>query len=99
MTTETTKILELLAEGGSLTLYGDRDGEQWTYTLVTDESALEDDGGGVSNRSASTWDDAVALLDRYPWRQLHVAHVDPAFTERVERARSGAGERNVVVHP
>jgi hypothetical protein len=32
------------------------------------------------------WDEALQLMDRYPWARLHPVQVHPAFFERVRLA-------------
>jgi hypothetical protein len=82
-----TKILDLLAEGGSLTVVGRRVGPDWGYAVVVNERALEDEGGGISETPLDSWTDVVAKLEQYHWRKLHTGFVHPDFAERVQAAR------------
>ncbi|MGB8259478.1 MAG: hypothetical protein WCE75_03975 [Terracidiphilus sp.] len=88
MTGET--ILELGAEGGSLTLFGNRDAAgQWRFWTQTDETTMIDllDGedlsglGSLDNTSAPVYSlhEALALLDKYPWYRLTPLQVHPEF--------------------
>lgn len=88
MTVET--ILELGAEGGTLTLFGNRDAAgQWKFWLEEDETALnylldeEDqvDLEALINTSESVFSlpEAFALLDKYRWRCLIPLQVHPEF--------------------
>jgi hypothetical protein len=84
-------ILKIGAEGGDLTLYGDRTESGWLFSLsVYDCSPLmldEDDGGGaaIQYRSSpvTSWADAIALLDKHPWAKLHPLAVHADFRKRV----------------
>jgi hypothetical protein len=88
MTGET--ILELGAEGGSLTLFGNRDAAgQWRFWTQTDETTMidlldEEDLSGLGsldNTSAPVYSlpEALALLDKYPWYRLTPLQVHPEF--------------------
>ena len=88
----TEVIARIGAEGGELTLIGQRTEEAWRFRLETDDCSAEfldeDDAAGLpSGVTASpwvnTWADAVALLDRYPWAELYPLAVHPEFHERV----------------
>jgi hypothetical protein len=79
-------ILELGAEGGSITLYGmqtergwvfSRNVIDWTPELVGEER--------VQHKSpvVDSWAAAVALLDQYPWQRLSPLMVHPEFSERI----------------
>ena len=94
MTSDSVKILEILAEGGSLTLVGRQTNAVWRYGLLKNELALTDEGGGLSETPAETWEDALRLLERYPWRRLHTHYVHPDFAERVEAARKAPPAAN-----
>lgn len=81
-------IVSIAAEGGSLTLFGRKDAKNaWKFSRgVNDQTPTlleENDGGGqaVDHVSGwvSTWPDAVALLDRYPWAMLGGKEVHPEF--------------------
>jgi hypothetical protein len=81
------KILELLAEGGSLTVMGQRTGVSWRYAIIVDETTLAEEGGGVNEMPLATWDEVIAKLERYHWRKLHTHFVHPEFAERIQAAR------------
>jgi hypothetical protein len=91
--TEATEIiLKALAEGGSLTLIGIRVSNGWRFRLVRDESTLadllcEEDRHGIEFRSESdwvdSWQEALKLLDEYPWHRLHAEQVHPDFRREI----------------
>jgi hypothetical protein len=85
-------IVEVSAEGGSITLFGHKDSEnQWRFARgVNDQTPTlltSEDGGGTAIRHESgwvnTWPQAMALLDRYPWAMLAVTKIHPDFRERL----------------
>lgn len=85
-------ILQILGEGGELTLIGENTSKGWTYTLaIVDQTlAFIEEGGEISGNcgTASTWRGALKLLDTYPWHMLSAVHVHPDFAERILRAAS-----------
>jgi hypothetical protein len=75
-------ILQVAAEGGSITLYGMRGAGWWRYRIETSESALDvdDEMPVVPKRPwVQSWHSALAQLDRYPWTQLHPWMIHPEF--------------------
>jgi hypothetical protein len=91
LTDKPVTILEILAEGGSLTLLGDRTSTGWRFRLVRNESTLadllnEEDRAGLEVHYASDWlpwDAALELLNEYPWHRLSPGQVHPAFRQRI----------------
>jgi hypothetical protein len=92
-----TIVLQLGAEGGSMTLYGmetergwlfSRNVSDWTPELVGEER--------VQHKSpvVDSWDAAVALLDQYPWQRLSPLMVHPEFSERIRSAARDRLQRN-----
>jgi hypothetical protein len=85
-------ILEVGAEGGSLTLYGARTSDGWRFSrrVIDQTMALLDldDAGAVDELSAvvGSWPAALALMDRYPWHRLCPIEVHPEFRARVLEA-------------
>jgi hypothetical protein len=85
-------ILEVGAEGGSLTLYGARTPDGWRYSRrVLDQTMALldlDDGEVIDEESAvvGSWSAALALLDKYPWHRLYPLEVHPEFRGRVMQA-------------
>jgi hypothetical protein len=75
-------ILELMSEGGSITLYGARTPAGWQFSrnvidqtpMLLDEPSTER-GSGM----AKSWSAALKLLDRYPWHHFSPTHVHPEF--------------------
>ncbi len=83
-------ILEVGAEGGSLFLYGSKDTTgQWRFWTQTDESTFADalDKDDIvapeclvrASASVSSIQDALVLLDQYPWFCLTPLEVHPEF--------------------
>ena len=82
-------ILQVGAEGGSLTLYGSRTASGWQFSLSVNDSSplLLDEGDAAiqhTSSSVTTWADAIALLDTYPhWAEFYPLAVHPDFRKRV----------------
>jgi hypothetical protein len=85
-------IVGIAAEGGSITLYGWKDERgRWQFSRDVDDhtpTLLDDnDGGGPAIKHSSTrvgsWEQALGLLDRYPWAMLAGIEVHAEFRERV----------------
>jgi hypothetical protein len=85
-------ILEVGAELGSLTLLGTRAAHGWRFRIQTiDQSAwlLSDDDEDTGPKTyrlsdwVDSWEEALALLDKYPWHRLHSLVVHPEFAQRV----------------
>jgi hypothetical protein len=85
-------ILQILGEGGELTLIGENTPKGWTYTLAIVDQTLTfiEEGGEISGirGTAKTWRGALKLLDIFPWHMLSVVHVHPEFAERILQAAS-----------
>jgi hypothetical protein len=89
-------VLEVGAEGGSLTLIG-REGEggAWRFARVTDDQSEalfgEVDVPITAPDLTSLvwvdgWEAGLSLMDRYPWVRLSPQYVHPEFMERVKTA-------------
>jgi len=89
-------VLEVGAEGGSLTLIG-REGEggAWRFARVTDDQSEALFGeldvpitapDLTSLAWVDGWEAGLALLDRYPWVRLSPQYVHPDIVERVRVA-------------
>lgn len=77
-------ILELLAEGGALRLFGHPhpDGS-CSFTLEV-YNCSDDDDFTSSTYPASSWREAMGLLDTYPyWPSLHPRTLHPEFERRI----------------
>lgn len=83
-------IVEVGAEGGILTVIGERTPFGWSFILATVDQSLVliDEGGEVraTRGKASAWRGALKLLDAYPWHRLYPLHVHPEFAGRILRA-------------
>jgi hypothetical protein len=86
MNREKEIIVEIGAEGGSITLFGVRDGVKWRYHMsvadwtpeLIDQERLQHDSDG-----AFSWEGALRLLDRYPWQALSRVRVHPEFRKKI----------------
>ena len=89
-------VLEVGAEGGSLTLIG-REGEDgaWRFARITDDQTwalFGETDVPVTAPDFSTiawvdgWEAGLSLMDRYPWVRLSPQYVHPEFVERVRAA-------------
>ncbi len=96
---ESEVIIELGAEGGSITLFGVRSPRGWLYSRsvddwtseLIDEERIEHDSNVVDS-----WESALGLLDRYPWHMLSPVRIHPEFREQiwiaVQRRFEGRGD-------
>ena len=99
-------VLEIGAEGGSVTLLRERNGtEEWRFRMKTNEAALydllpeeyRDEIGSYQTQSGyvNSFPEAMLLLDKYPWCNLYPLRVHPGFLDAVlleVRKRGGASE-------
>ena len=79
-------ILLVGAEGGGVALYGIRTDDGWRFQRnVVDQSPLMLDEDEIRHDSkfVSSWEEALALLDQYPWRQLSPIRVHREFRQHV----------------
>ena len=77
-------IVEVGAEGGSLTLFGVRTKQGWLFSRnVIDQSLmlLDDEEAEIRHDSESvdSFTAALGLLDKYPWQHLCPMEVHPEF--------------------
>ena len=87
------KIVEVLAEGGKITLFGWKDAQgEWNFLRETDERTLaammtEGDRDRLcfysNTYSVVGWENALELLNRYPWPSLSPSYVHPEFAGRI----------------
>jgi hypothetical protein len=79
-------ILEIGAEGGSITLYGIPHDNKWRYFASVNELMCDEvdkleyprDSGYVDS-----WHAALRLIDRYPWHRLYALTAHPQFKARI----------------
>lgn len=85
-------ILEIGAEGGSLTIFGIRDPEcGWRFINERNEAAMcgmlpeDEPGPEFYERSGyvPSLDEALDSLDRYPWHKLYPLRVHPDFRQKI----------------
>ncbi len=89
-------VLEVGAEGGSLTLIGrENDDGTWRFARITNDQTWalfgdEDVPVTVPDLTSLTWVDdweaGLRLMDRYPWVRLSPQYVHPEFVEPVRAA-------------
>lgn len=100
-------ILEVGAEGGSITLEGHRPGDgEWRFRVRTNESALldllgEEDHDAVAaptQASWASWSEAMRKLNTYPWPRLYPLTIHPEFADRILAAVSeyAAGDASAI---
>jgi hypothetical protein len=85
---ERETIVELAAEGGSITLYKDQRGKfvidvyDWTYELIDEEPS------NTRPFVVNSWDAALSILnEKYPhWTKLALRSVHPDYRHAVEAA-------------
>lgn len=92
-------IVEVGAEGGSLTLYGIQSPDGWQFRAETNEAALDDgDTPDLPERPwAATWRSALKQLDAYPWTQLYPLKVHPEFSDRVFKALQTRKKKGIAI--
>jgi hypothetical protein len=93
-------ILVVGAEGGSITLEGQRDAAGvWRFRVARNECVLGDLLGEELGATSSweSWEAALAELDRYPWPRLWPIRVHADFAGAIHNAvaaneHGGAGQ-------
>lgn len=90
-------ILKIGAEGGSLTLYGNRDLGHWRFSRTVIDGSGELVGLPPSRSDSQivdTIEEALMLLDRYPWQALYPLEIHPEFCDAIiAAARERAASR------
>lgn len=79
---ENEVILHMAAEGGGLTLYGCRVGDRWQFSRdMMDHTPELIDEATIQHTSevVATWQEALTLLDEYPWYMLTPTKVHLEF--------------------
>jgi hypothetical protein len=79
-------IIEVGAEGGSITLIGFRTAQGWVFSRkVIDQTPelIDEDWIETNSDCVHSWEAAVELLDRYPWSKLYPISVHPDFREKI----------------
>ncbi len=89
-------VLEVGAEGGSLTLVGrEIDDRAWRFARITNDQSEalfgEVDVPTIAPDLTSLtwvdgWEAGLSLMDRYPWVRLHPVYVHPEFGQRLRVA-------------
>lgn len=79
-------ILDLVAEGGGVTLYGIRTDAGWVFsTELIDHtgSMLGDPPIQHESKVVSSWAEALKLFDHYPWHMFAPLVVHEEFKDQV----------------
>jgi hypothetical protein len=79
-------IVDLGAEGGSVTLYGFRTERGWLFsTEISDwtPELLGDEWIQKRSGVVDIWPAALNLLDKYPWVSLYPISVHPDFRQKI----------------
>lgn len=86
MMSEREIILWAGVEGGGIKLFGIRLDGGWRFQRnVVDQTPLMLDEEEIRHDSmfTSSWEEALALLDRYPWHRFSPIRVHPEFRQAV----------------
>lgn len=97
------KILEVGAEGGSISLVCRKGPAGSEYRVQTSEAALHEDDPDLAvpmRPWVASWNEAIAQLDNYPWTRLKPLMVSREFSKRIvdevkERCSEGGAEWKV----
>lgn len=79
-------VVEILGEGGSLTLFASTSGKPNYVLAIVDQSlAFIGEGEEIKGERgrAKTWRGALKLLDNYPWHKLYPEQVAPEYRKRI----------------
>lgn len=82
----TELVLRVGADFGDVSLSRVSTATGWSFTRhVCDQTPLLIDEPSIEHESdvARTWDDALRLMDEYPWHRLSPRFVHPEFRQRV----------------
>jgi hypothetical protein len=88
---ESEVILEIGAEGGSITLYGVRTQHGWCFSRkvidwtpeLIDEEPINEEPFQRKATIVNSWEAALDLLDQYPWCKLYPISIHPDFRQKV----------------
>jgi hypothetical protein len=81
---EIETIIEVGAEGGSITLLGIESDEGWRFRRQAhDCSDADDEPTQTESEWVASWTSALRLMDKYPWDLLLPLKVHPDFRTRV----------------
>lgn len=85
-------IVQILGEGGDITLSGRRTASGWQFTRASRDALLAmigEDAGEASREESpwvDSWEEGLALLDQYRWAGLYPGTVHPEFAAAVLKA-------------
>jgi hypothetical protein len=80
--TEREVIIELGAEGGSITLHGIRTERGWWFLREAVE-CIDEDSNQEKSAFVDSWEAALKLLDRYTWAELYPISIHPDFRKQI----------------
>jgi predicted PolB exonuclease-like 3'-5' exonuclease len=79
-------IIEIVAEGGSIALYGFRTEHGWLFTRETLDRTpelIDEDQIETSSACVDTSEAALKLLDQYPWVELYPVSIHQEFRHQI----------------
>lgn len=82
-------VVKVLSEGGSIELFGRRTSQGWLFSQeVVDQTPMLIDEAEIRHRSnvVDSLEKGLALLDRYPWYQMHVRNMHTEFAAEIAAA-------------
>ncbi|WP_155891180.1 SIR2 family NAD-dependent protein deacylase [Ectobacillus panaciterrae] len=88
-------ILSVAGEGGGIQLCGQkRDDGTWSFARYINELTF-DDAGPIDAHShvVHTWEEALELIESYPWTQLSPQEVHPEFRLHIWKEAESSGSR------
>ena len=91
-------LLEIGTEGGSLIILRVRGPEgTWKFIFITDESTMAefldlDDQIELVKKypPVDTFEEAVQLMNKYPWHEMHVVTIHPEYAEVIQAEKQKA---------
>jgi hypothetical protein len=86
---ESEVIIQLGAEGGSITLFGFQTERGWSFWREVTDSTLDEERTQHKSAVVDTWEAALKLLDRYPWCRLSPIRIHPEFKQKIWVALQG----------
>ncbi len=95
-------IIKVGTEGGDLELLGLKRSGEWRFKVSTSDfspTLIDEDPIHSESKPTASWDEALALLGRYPWQHLYPLEVHPEFRaavwEEITRAQATEGGSHI----
>lgn len=76
-------VLSLGAEGGGITVLGKEENGQWKFSLKINEIISDDVKQSDHHEIVDSFEQALNLLNAYPWPKLHPLKIHPVFRKSV----------------